>query len=105
MAQDRYDADLSGLEQEFELEMEDDSSGELELGDDSELDDSAGELETGDGTEGYAERFYELGQGSYESEYELDQGVNELVGQMENEFFFGYKRLRNAAKGLVKKGL
>ena len=109
MAQGRYDADLSELEQEFELEMEDDSAGELEYEDDTagELDDPAGELELGDGVESFAERFYELGQGSYESEYELDDGVNELVTQMENEFFFGSlkKRLKSAGKGLLKKGL
>jgi hypothetical protein len=109
MAQSRYDADLSELEQEFELEMEDDSAGELEFEDDTagELDDPAGELELGDGVESFAERFYELGQGSYESEYELDEGVNELVTQMEHEFFFGSlkKRLKSAGKGLLKKGL
>jgi len=109
MAHDRYDADLSELEQEFELELEDDTSGELEIEDEfaAELDDPAGELQTGDGTNGFAERFYELAQGSYESESELDDGVNELVGEMENEFFFGSlkKKLKSAGKSLLKKGL
>ncbi len=110
MPQNRYDdADLSELEQEFELELEDDSAAELERDEDfaTEVDDSAGELESGDGTDGFAERFYELGQGSYESESELDDGVNELVEDMEREFFFGSlkKRLKNAGRNLLKKGL
>jgi hypothetical protein len=107
MANDRYDTDLSELEREFELEM-DDSAGELEIDDVAgELDEPSGERETGDSPDGFAERFYELGQGSYESEYELDDSVNEIVGQMEREFFFSAikKRLKNAGKSLLKKGL
>lgn len=109
----RDTADLSQLEREFELEMDDDPAGELELefeSDDGELDDSAPSYEVdqdGEAAESFAERFYELSQGSYESEYELDQEVNRLVADMEQEFFFKGlgKRLRRAGKGLLKKAL
>ena len=105
MVHNRYDSDLSELEQEFELELEDDSSGELELEGDLDTELDQGEYEGGNGDGSFAERFYELSQGSYESEYEVDQGVNELVAQMENEFFsFGsaFKKLKSAGKNWVK---
>jgi hypothetical protein len=108
----RDTADLSQLEREFELEMDDDSAGELELefeSDEGELDEDrpSFEAEADDAADGFAERFYELSQGSYESEYELDQEVNRLVADMEQEFFFKGlgKRLRNAGKGLLKKAM
>ena len=108
----RDTADLSQLEREFELEMDDDAAGELELefeSDEGELDEDrpAFEAEADDAADGFAERFYELSQGSYESEFELDQEVNRLVADMEQEFFFKGlgKRLRSAGKGLLKKAL
>lgn len=109
----RDTADLSQLEREFELEMDDDAAGELERAfesDEGELDDSAPAFEVdqaGDAAEGFAERFYELSQGSYESELELDQEVNRLVADMEQEFFFKGlgSRLRRAGKNLLKKGM
>ncbi|BCS31446.1 hypothetical protein TBR22_A06470 [Luteitalea sp. TBR-22] len=109
----RDTADLSQLEREFELEMDDDPTGGLEMeleADDGELDDGAAptSYEAGDdATEGFAERFHELSQGSYESEHELDQDVNRLVAEMEQEFFFKNigARLRRAGKGLLRKGL
>lgn len=109
----RDTADLSQLEREFELEMDDDSAGELELAfesDEGELDDSAPAFEvdgTDDAAEGFAERFHELSQGSYESELELEQEVSRLVAEMEHEFFFKGlgRRLRRAGKNLLKKGL
>lgn len=108
----RDTADLSQLEREFELEMDEDSSGELELefeADEGELDEEAGSsaYETDEATETFAGRFYELSQGSYESEFELDEDVNRLVAEMEHEFFFKGlgRRLRRAGKGLLKKAV
>jgi hypothetical protein len=121
--------DLSELERELELQMDDDtdtSGGPTEslevvtddLGDigrelDEELDDDSASVDDDasyDGTD-YADRFYELAQRQFESESELDEPVNELLGEMEREFFWKGigKRLRKAAKGglgkLVKKGV
>jgi len=121
MARNLEDTDLSELEREVELEMDDESQvmedseiGDTlelneELGDDSEFEaefrDEQGEVEeeTGD----YAERFYELSQRNYESESEVDQEVAGILNEMERDFFFGglAKRLKSAGKGLLKKGL
>jgi len=116
MAGNRDLVDLSELEREFELEMEGDpsleSDSEFEDGLSTEFEagleaDAAEEFET-DGASGpYAERFYELSQRGYESEYEMEGDVSEIVNEMEQEFFFGGlgKRLRKAGRGLLKKGL
>lgn len=108
----RDTADLSQLEREFELEMDDDASGELELEfetDEGEVDEEAGSsaYEADEASEAFAERFYELSQNTYESEFELDDDVNRLVAEMEHEFFFKGlgRRLRRAGKGLLKKAV
>ena len=123
--------DMSELEREFELEMDDDS--ELEMDDDfefeayqtdedSEADDyeyeSEYESEYEDEPEGefewlesndsdYAERFFELSQREFESESEVDEAVNEILDDMEREYFLGglFKKAKNAAKNLAKKGM
>lgn len=112
MLRDSGESDLSELEQEFELEMED-----LELDEEAETDeefedsgdyeeDLQGELEAAD-EEGadYADRFYELSQMEYESEADADQEMEGLLEEMEQEYFFGEKFLKNKAKGLIKKGI
>jgi hypothetical protein len=102
---------LSELEQEFELEMDDseldeEAGADEEFEEDSEADEEfegAGdyeedmrELEADEEAGDYAERFYELAQRGYESEAEVAGQVDELLREMEQEYFFG---------GLVKKGL
>lgn len=112
---------MSELEREFELEMDDDLELEMddlefesfETDEDPEYenyeDESEGEfewLETNDSD--YAERFFELSQREFESESEIDKAVNEILDDMENEFFsFGglWKKAKNAAKSLAKKGV
>ena len=116
MAGNRDLADLSELEREFELEMEGDPDGAQE----SEFEDTLeteyadefeselyGEAESADASQSFAERFYELSQRGYESEFEMEGDVSQLVNEMEQEFFFGglKKRLRKAARGLIRKGL
>jgi hypothetical protein len=96
-------ADISDLESQYELESDEDSEFEYgedaELDDDSELDD---EFETGEEPEGeldqsqtYGERFHELAMREFETDEELEVGLRDILGEMEQQYFIG---------GLVKKG-
>ena len=91
-------ADMSELEWEFELETASDQGGinggggnaEFEfLVEDNELD----ELEIADeelGTDDeFGDRLYELAQREYESEAEVDREVNQVLDEMEREYFWG----------------
>lgn len=113
----------SDLEQEFELEFGDisaaDRLGELEDTDEEfEFDDETGdgdresaddefegfdeEFEDSSDSEAgseYVEQFLELASRTYESETELDESVNRVLGEMEREYFWG------KLKSLAKKGL
>jgi hypothetical protein len=115
---------MSDLEQDFELEFGDISAADRlgESGDTDEefeaSDDQTGdeEREAGDGEfegvdeelEGieeseagseYVERFLELSSRTYESETEIDESVNRVLGEMEREYFWG------KLKSLARKGL
>ena len=130
MYKNSMDGQMSEMEREFELEME--NEFELETADSDEFegyedefeqtddetdeafefedyeDEPQGEFEwDGDGGSGYGERFYELSQREFEFESEIDEAVNELLTEMENEFFWGgvLKKAKNAAMGLTKKGM
>ena len=115
MVRNLEDTDLSELERELELEMDDEyelgedseTDEELEYEEDSELELEADEGEYGGGSGDYAERFFELSEKGYESESEADEEVNGLLNEMERDFFWGglKKRLKRAGKGLLKKGL
>lgn len=119
-----YEEDMSELEQEFELEMDDlETDDNFETGDDYEIDDL--EFESGDDSEyeteyesaneyemfeagdtDYAERFFELSQREFESESEIDEAVNEILDDMQREYFsFGGFLKKAARKGfsLAKK--
>lgn len=114
--------DMSELEMEFELETDDFESSddeefetddfEFESGEDLEHDEYESEYEfESDADEeyewletnssDYAERFYELSQREFESESEVDEAVNEILREMDEEFFLG--GLLNKAKGVAKK--
>jgi hypothetical protein len=119
--------DMSELEREFELEMDNDS--ELEMDDDfefeayrtdedSEADEYEYDSEYEEEPEGefewlesndsdYAERLFELSQREFESESEIDEAVNEILDDMEREYFIGglFKKAKNAAKKLAQKGM
>lgn len=126
MQKDVDNLDMSELEREVELEMEEEPINEKEL--DEEYDEFA-ELEgeepeeeyeepeeefeeveeesTGD----YAERLYEISRKEYESESEVDDAVNEVLNEMERDYFFGslkkrWKRFKRRGLGrLLRKGL
>jgi hypothetical protein len=132
MARDRRFTGISDLEREFELDMESeppdeeafetdlDQEFETELDDEeyegpedldqefevvAEADDDPREME-------FAERFYEVGQRQFESEFEVDRELGEVLDDMEREYFFGrlvrgVKRLGKSriVRGLVRKGL
>lgn len=130
--------DMSELEQEFELEMDDSETDDFEtddfeMNDDSETDDfefeaddesesddyeseheddSQGEYEWLESSNsGYGERFFELSQREFESESEIDEAVNEILDDMEREYFLGgilkggLSKLKSAAQNLAKKGI
>lgn len=131
MYKNSKNSQMSELEKEFELEMDGDS--ELESTDDFEFEmtDANEEYESDDyetddfeaeyheaepqeeyewltaNDSDYGERFYELSQREFESESEIDEAVNEILDDMENEFFFGglLDKAKNAAKKLAKKGM
>jgi hypothetical protein len=132
MYKNSYEGDMSELEQEFELEMDNlETDEQYEAGDDYEIDDLEFEAnaddesddyefegefeETGDsedeafeaGDTDFAERFFELSQREFESETEIDEAVNEILDDMEREYF-SFGGLLKKAKGLgtvVKKGI
>jgi len=100
---------MSQLEREVELEMDEndgDSLGRefanLEATDDDDEIDSDDDTRTE-----LAARFTELSSRSFESEPAVDEGLSELLGEMEREYFFGNlkKKLKKAGMGLLKKGL
>ena len=84
-------AHISNLEAQYELEAEDDS--EFEEGADEEYGDPEGELDSGGG---YAERFQELAMREFETDDELEMGIRDILGEMEQQYFLG---------GLLKKGI
>jgi hypothetical protein len=126
MYKNSYEDDMSELEQEFELEMDDlETDDNYETGDDDEIDDlefegnedyesddyeSEGESEDMSddeyeafeaGDTDFAERFFELSQREFESETEIDEAVNEILDDMEREYF-SFSGVLNKAKGLGK---
>lgn len=117
---DRFDeSGMSELEQEFELQMADDYGqppgsrefeGEFEtFFESSQLEEfETGASDRGTGSGSYAERLYELSQSEFESEAAVDREVNNLLSEMESEYFWGsIKKLAKKipVKRLVNKGL
>ncbi len=130
-------ADLSELEREFEYEMEgrssDDSEMEYEGADDSELEfeqdfaleadeemegneqefEQDYEFENGDARSyEFVERFMEISGREFESSYEVDAAMNEVLDDLEREYFFGaikrgLKKLskNKLLRSLAKKGM
>src|SRR5689334_11712218 len=107
---------FSDLEREFELEMEgsDGSDSELdeELDEETsdeefESDEESGDFETAFELESagfdYADRLQELSAREFESESEVDQALNEVLNDIEQEFFF--KSLRSKWNKFKKGGL
>jgi hypothetical protein len=135
MARNRRFRDMSDLEREFELDMESEPPDEeaFETGLDEEFEADLDEQEYGEeegpedleqeleimaeelGTDEdpremeFAERFYELGQRQFESEFEVERELAEVLDDMEREYFLGglVKKLKKSklVRGLVRKGL
>lgn len=116
-ANHRYD-DLSELEMELELEMDDEFEQDEELDDefeqDEELDDEfesmAEDSETDEeffadepGSSEYAQRFFEISQQEFESDADREQLVSQLMKEMDEEFFLG--KLKKGWSHLKRKGL
>jgi len=111
------DTDLSELERELELEFEnstirDEGSQEFELEPEPEASRDEGsqefelELEKDDKIEAFATKLHELSGRTYESEFEENSAIDNLLNEMQREYFsFGsvFKKLTNAGKGLLKK--
>ncbi|WP_437489549.1 hypothetical protein WME75_10920 [Sorangium sp. So ce1014] len=104
------DEELEGLEGELEGDEEHEGDeGELdsELELDSEADDEVDQELVEPDVRGFGERFYELSLRDMESESDVQQEVDRIIGEMEREYFFGGlgKLVSKAGKSLVKKGL
>src|SRR5262245_54304756 len=81
--------EISDLEAQYELETNDDS--ELEAGADEEFEyendeefeeNPSGELDAG---QSYGERFAELATREFESDEELESGLRDILGEMEQQ--------------------
>lgn len=100
----RYD--MSDLEREIELEMDDELADDSELEgmedalelDDEEFGADDAEFEVDDGVSTFARRLSELAQREYESEAELDGALSQVLGELEGELFFGMGKLVNRIK-------
>lgn len=113
---------LSEFESEFEAEVEDkqmsdENDLQMELNDEFE-DESELEFETDDDSEGefemefqtdnsYESRLYEVLNNNFESELEFENNLNEVLHEMEKDFFFGslkkWVKKRGGVKGLLAK--
>jgi len=86
-------AAISDLEAQYELESDDDSEVENESDeeayDDSELGDDHENADEIDQSQSYGERFHELTAREYESDEELETGLRDILGEMEQQYFLG----------------
>jgi hypothetical protein len=121
-------ADLSELEREFELEMDGAPEGnlevdfeslpddsEFELGEHSALQDEGsfelnddveqefGEWPNGNRSSEYVEQFLEISGRQFESPYEVDAAMGEVLDDIEREYFFG--AIKRGLKKLSKNKL
>lgn len=100
--EEEFENFMEGSEDEYEYE-EDPSEGEYEYEQDA-LDgeyDQGYEYNGGNLSMSMGERFFELSQREFESEYEMDEALNEIFDDMEREYFF--KKLFRAGKNFLKK--
>lgn len=103
--EDVEDSEFGDEESESEYEFESEYESEYEDEYESDL---AEEFEMlGADKADYAERFFELSQREFESESEIDEAVNEILDDMQREYF-SFGGLIKKAKGIgnvVKKGV
>jgi hypothetical protein len=81
------DMEEKDMEEEFEVEMEDYNETESEI----------------DSKASFAEQLYELSQQNFESSYEYDSKLNEIMDEIERDLFFG-KLLKKGVQRLAKMG-
>jgi hypothetical protein len=103
------------LDQELEAELEEEyaeEEGPEELDQEFEVLAETLEQDQDPREMEFAERFYELGQRQFESEFEVERELAEVLDDMEREYFFGrlvrgIKRVGKSrlVRGLVRKGL
>lgn len=87
-AMEEYEQEYSDEDDEYEYEYnEDDGDNEYES-----------EYEYEDFPMSYGERFFEIAQREFESEFEMDDALSQIMDDMEREYFF--KKIG----GLIKKG-
>jgi hypothetical protein len=121
----RYTRQPSGLS---DLESQLDEEFEFLVGEDEEIGDDELELETefenlasesdeefeeefegfeDEAASTFGERFYELSQREWESEYELDTAIDQVLGEMEREYFFSriVQGIKKGGRALLKKGM
>jgi hypothetical protein len=109
-------SDMSDLERELELEMDEGElgdEGEFESDSDTEFEDADRETDDaefeqdeefeagGDGD--FASQLAELASREFESESELDGALSRVLGELEREYFFG--RIKRFAKKVAKSKL
>ena len=116
---EKDDIEMSELEREFELEMDEGEgeAGDKEYSEDSEVEeeipseDSEFELEFEKPEEeseshlddsSYSERFYEISQQEFESEFEYEVEIRRVIDDMEKEYFWNLKKLRRKAFKFAK---
>jgi hypothetical protein len=116
---EKDDIEMSELEREFELDMDESEgeAGDKEYSEDSEIEeeipseDSEFELEFEEPEEesegplegsSYSERFYEISQQEFESEFEYEVEIRRVIDDMEKEYFWNLKKLRRKAFKFAK---
>jgi hypothetical protein len=114
-------SDFSELERQFELEMEAspvegfelEPKGDFELPDDQEYDEDREaeyqpeetgfeEASGGSRSDEFVDRLLELSEREFESPAEVDQALNEVLDDIEREYFFGGAILKRGLKNLRK---
>jgi uncharacterized protein YoxC len=113
MSKGTKDKDKSDIEKEFEEDLKKEEPEERRLPEEEELErefdeDLEGEeLPEKKALDPSAEKFYELSSKTFKTETELDTAVNEILNEIERDYFFKglLKKTGKSGKSLLKKGL
>jgi uncharacterized coiled-coil protein SlyX len=114
MSKGTNDKDISDLEREFEEEIrKEELPEESRLPEETELEREydeemkSEELPEEKKLDPFAEKFYELSSRTFKTETELNNAVNEILNEIERDYFFKglFKKTKKAGQFLLKKGL
>lgn len=98
--------DLLNNEDNYELENDNEYVNELELDNEGEFELNDNELEYQDENT-YESRLYEILNNNYESELEFENNLNEVLHEMEKDYFWGsikkWVKKKGGIKGLLAK--